>query len=76
VSVNAWRLGPPIFEACQAIAPSPRGELELPAAVQLAIDRLGETFQVVRTAAALLDLSRRADVAAVSERLGRRPVRL
>jgi glucose-1-phosphate thymidylyltransferase len=76
VSVNAWRLGPPIFEACQAVAPSPRGELELPAAVQFVIDRQGETFQVVPTAAAVLDLSRRADVAPVSERLGRRPVQL
>ena len=27
--MNCWRFGPAIFEACRAIKPSPRGELEI-----------------------------------------------
>ncbi len=47
LSMNCWRFGPSIFEACRAIRPSPRGEFELPDAVQYAIATLGETFQAV-----------------------------
>ncbi len=70
-SPNAWRFDERIFRACEAIGPSPRGELELPAAVQHAIDRLGVRFEVVRTAAPILDLGRRRDVAAVEALLSR-----
>ena len=56
VSMNCWRLAPPIFQACRLIGPSPRGELELPDAVQYAIDRLGERFRVIRCKSPVLDL--------------------
>jgi len=69
VSVNAWRLDGSIFEACRSIAPSPRGELELPSAVQYAIDHRGAAFEVVSTTAPILDLSLRADIPIVSEKL-------
>lgn len=76
VSMNCWRFTRSIFDACRSIGPSPRGELELTDAVQFAVDRLGETFAVRTFDAPVLDLSRRADVAAVTERLARVEVRL
>ena len=54
VSMNCWRFGPAIFEACRKIKPSSRGELELPDAVQYAIEELGERFKVVRIQGAVL----------------------
>jgi glucose-1-phosphate thymidylyltransferase len=69
VSMNCWRFGPAIFEACRNIGPSPRGELELPDAVQYAIDRLNEVFRVVRVRDAVLDLTSRSDVASIKEKL-------
>ena len=45
LSMNCWRFGPSIFAACRAIRPSPRGEFEIPDAVQYAIGALGETFR-------------------------------
>ena len=47
LSMNCWRFGPSIFQACRAIRPSPRGEYEIPDAVQHAINVLGETFAAV-----------------------------
>jgi glucose-1-phosphate thymidylyltransferase len=69
LSMNCWRLVPSIFEACRRISPSVRGELELPDAVQYAIDRLGEPFTVVPVRAAVLDLTSRRDVASIAARL-------
>lgn len=69
VSMNCWVLGPAIFRACSNIGLSPRGEFELADAVQFAISRLGERFQVLTFQAGVLDLSSRADIAAVAERL-------
>jgi glucose-1-phosphate thymidylyltransferase len=69
VSLNLWRFGPRIFQACAGIGPSSRGELELSTAVQFAIDRLGERFRVVPFRGSVLDLSRRADVASVAKHL-------
>ncbi|MCE5303501.1 MAG: nucleotidyltransferase family protein [Planctomycetaceae bacterium] len=69
MSMNCWRFGPAIFEACRSIVPSPRGELEITDAVQYAIDRLGERFRVHRYRAPVLDLSSRNDIAAVAQRL-------
>ena len=69
VSMNCWRFGPSIFEACRNIRPSARGELELPDAVQYAIDTLGEPFKVVKVRAPVLDLTSRKDVAAVAAKL-------
>lgn len=69
VSMNCWRFGPSIFEACRRIAPSPRGEIELPTAVRFAIQVLHERFRAIRIEAGVLDLSRREDIADVQRRL-------
>jgi glucose-1-phosphate thymidylyltransferase len=69
VGMNSWSLPPAIYEACRSIAPSARGELELPAAVQYARDRLGVRFRVLHFHEAVLDLSSRADIPSVTERL-------
>lgn len=69
LSMNCWRFGPSIFEACRAIGPSPRGELELPDAVQYSIDELGEEFSVIPVEEAVLDMTSRKDVASVAEKL-------
>jgi dTDP-glucose pyrophosphorylase len=69
VSMNCWRLTSEIFRACRDVPPSPRNELELPAAVQYAIDVLGMRIGVIHADAPVLDLSRRADIPIVTERL-------
>lgn len=69
VSMNCWCFGPAIFRACAAIGPSARGELELTDAVQYALGMLHERFRFLRFHAGVLDLSSRADIAAVAERL-------
>jgi glucose-1-phosphate thymidylyltransferase len=66
VSMNCWRLSSEIFRACRDVQPSPRGELELPLAVQYAIDIMGVRFAVIRSDASVLDLSRRADIPRVA----------
>jgi glucose-1-phosphate thymidylyltransferase len=76
VSMNLWSFSPAIFEACEHIAPSPRGEVELPEAVRYAISRLGVRFRVLPFALGVLDLSHRGDVATVAERLRGVEVRL
>lgn len=62
VSMNAWLFSPMIFEACRTIEPSSRGEYEIAAAVQYAMENLGERFVVVRSSEGVLDLSSRADI--------------
>ncbi len=69
LSMNCWRFGPTIFQACRSIPPSARGELEIPDAVQYAIDTLGEPFRVVKSRAPVLDMTCRGDIAAVAARL-------
>ena len=69
LGMNCWRFGPAIFAACRGIGPSPRGELELPDAVQYARDVLGEQFRALTIHAPVLDLSNRRDIAAVAQRL-------
>jgi glucose-1-phosphate thymidylyltransferase len=69
VSMNCWLFTPVIFEACRRVAPSPRGELELPLAVQYAIDTMSMRFHVFRVDAPVLDLSERADIPGVVRRL-------
>jgi len=76
VSMNCWCFTPEIFEACRAIPVSERGELEIPRAVQYAIDHMGMKFVVVPASGGVLDLSSRADIAAVEERLSEVEVRL
>jgi glucose-1-phosphate thymidylyltransferase len=68
-SMNCWLFDSSIFRACREITVSPRGELELPRAVQLAIDSHGLKMKVIKVRAPVLDLSSRTDIAGVQERL-------
>jgi glucose-1-phosphate thymidylyltransferase len=68
ISMNCWRFDSRIFAACRDVPPSPRGELELPEAVGLAVRR-GVTFTAVPARGPVLDLSRRSDTADVGRRL-------
>ncbi|MGQ9913083.1 MAG: nucleotidyltransferase family protein [Thermogutta sp.] len=76
LSMNCWRFSPAIFEACRKIQPSPRGEYEITDAVQYCIDRLGVPFQAVRVCRPVLDMTSRADIPAIKERLKGVQVRL
>ena len=76
VSMNCWRFGPAIFQACRSIVPSARGELELPDAVEYSMARMGEHYRVVRSEEAVFDLSSRADIARVTRQLEGITVRL
>jgi len=69
VSMNVWSFTPTIFDACERVRPSARGELEIQEAVTIAMRDLGERFRVLPMRAGVLDLSSRADVALVAERL-------
>ncbi|MGH7650452.1 MAG: sodium:solute symporter family transporter, partial [Gemmatimonadaceae bacterium] len=69
VSMNCWRLPSEIFRACRDVPPSSRGEIELPGAIQYAIDVLGVRFQVIPADAPVLDLSHRTDIPVVAARL-------
>lgn len=64
VSMTLWRFEPSIFDACRAIEPSGRGELELVDAVALAMER-GSRFRVVPVNDGVIDISRRRDIVAV-----------
>jgi len=75
VSMNCWLVPPVIVVACRAIAPSPRGEFELANAITYAMHELGVRFGVLISEEGVLDLSRRADVASVAERLAEVSVR-
>ncbi len=68
-SMNCFRFTSEIFRACREVPLSPRGELELPRAVQLAIDSHGMKIKAVTMRAPVLDLSSREDIASVEERL-------
>jgi glucose-1-phosphate thymidylyltransferase len=69
VSMNVWLLTPAIMEACRRVPRSARGELELPNAVQWAIDHLGMRVRAVPVREGVLDLSQRGDIPAVAARL-------
>ena len=69
VSMNLWSFTPRIFEACDRIGPSARGELEIQDAVTFAMRELGERFRVLPMRAGVLDMSSRADVAFVASQL-------
>jgi len=75
VSMNAWVLPPSIFASCRAIAPSPRGELELQDAVRHNIREAGERYRVIPFDEGVLDLSSRADIPVVTNLLKGREVR-
>lgn len=76
VSMNCWRFDHRIFDACRGVPLSPRGELELPAAVERAMASGAFGVRAVRTDAGVLDLSSRNDIAAVARRLAGVEVRL
>jgi glucose-1-phosphate thymidylyltransferase len=76
LSMNCWRFGPSIFKACRAIGPSPRGEFEIPDAVQYAISTLGESFRALTIRAPVLDLTSRGDIAPVAAILAGTEARL
>jgi glucose-1-phosphate thymidylyltransferase len=76
VSMNCWRFDSDIFDACRAVPLSPRGELELPLAVQHAMTAGHMRVRAVRTDEPVLDLSSRADIASVASRLSGVEVRL
>ena len=69
VGMNSWSLPPQIYDACRAITPSVRGELELQDAVNHARDVMGVRFKVLQFHDGVLDLSSRGDIAEVAERL-------
>lgn len=72
VSMNAFVFTPEIFQACTRITPSPRGELEIVDAVRA----LTSPVSVLPVQGAVLDLSRREDVADVQARLAHAEVAL
>ncbi|MBY0490883.1 MAG: nucleotidyltransferase family protein [Gemmatimonadaceae bacterium] len=68
VGMNLWAITPALVSACRHVPISVRGEYELPEAVGMAV-REGVPVRAVRMAAAVLDLSRRSDIAGVVARL-------
>jgi dTDP-glucose pyrophosphorylase len=69
ISMNCWRLAPEIFRACREVPRSARGEFELPEAVQFGLASLRLRFKTIPFRAGVLDLSYRADIAQVAQRL-------
>ncbi len=69
LSMNCWRFDHRIFPICREVPLSARGELELPAAVQLAIQTGAMRFRAIRVESAVLDLSRQVDIEGVASRL-------
>jgi len=76
ISMNCWLFSERIFDSCGRIDLSPRGEYELADAVLDSMKRHGERYRVLPMAAPVLDLSSRADIATVAERLRGVEVRL
>jgi glucose-1-phosphate thymidylyltransferase len=76
ISMNVWRFDQRIFAACRDVSPSPRGELELPNAVRLGVRDMGLRIRAIPIDAPVLDLSHRADIPFVTERLAQIEVRL
>jgi len=68
-SMNCFEFTPEIFKACRDVPLSVRNEYELPQAIHFAIDNHSMRFKVVKVEAAVLDLSSRADIARVAEKL-------
>jgi glucose-1-phosphate thymidylyltransferase len=75
ISMTCWRFESVIFDAARSVGPSRRGEYELPDAVAHLI-RSGERLRVIPVEEGVLDLSSRADVPSVAERLKGMEVRL
>ena len=75
ISMNLWRIGASIMDACAAVPMSARGEYELPAAVMLAMAE-GTPVDVCTVDGPVLDLSRQDDVPGVMRALRDEVVRL
>ena len=75
-SMNCWLFDNRIFDACRQVQMSQRNELELPRAVQLAIDTMGMKIKVLRVHAPVLDMSTRSDIVGVEKKLKSINVRL
>ena len=75
ISMNLWRVDDRIFEACEAVPISERGERELPQAVARAVQQ-GMRIEVIPSHGPVLDLSSRADVPSVARALEGRHVQL
>ncbi|MGK2960764.1 MAG: sugar phosphate nucleotidyltransferase [Gemmatimonadaceae bacterium] len=73
-SMNCWLFDSRIFDACRTVPVSPRGELELTRAVQMAVDSGLMKIRVITMDLPVLDLSSRADIPLVAERLEGIPV--
>ncbi len=67
--MNCWRFDAAVFDACRAIRPSSRGEVELPNAVRHGVREMGWRLRAVPIEAGVLDLSRRSDIPEVERRL-------
>lgn len=74
VGMNCWAITPALVDACRRVPLSTRGEFELPEAVGLAL-REGVDVRAERVALPVLDLSQRADIAAVAASLASVEVR-
>ena len=68
VGMNCWAVTPALADACRRVPKSARGEYELPEAVALAI-REGTRVRAYPVMLPVLDLSQRADIPAVVQRL-------
>ena len=75
-SMNCFEFSPEIFKACRELPLSARNEYELPQAIHFAIDNHSMRFKVVKVEGAVLDLSSRADIARVAEKLAQVAVQL
>lgn len=64
VSMNCFMFEPSIFDACERIEPSPRGELEIQSAIRLLVSE-GTQMTVVPSTDGVLDMSGRGDVPSV-----------
>lgn len=76
VSMNCWRFDTGIFQACRAIVPSPRGEYEIPDAVEYAVRERGQRFVAIPFSAPVLDLTSREDVPMVAKMMAEMKVDL
>jgi dTDP-glucose pyrophosphorylase len=75
VSMNLWLFDKMIFDACRAIPKSPRGEYEIPDAVEWCLSH-NVNFTARLISAPVLDLSSRSDIGPVQQRLQHVEVRL
>jgi len=69
VSMNCWRFSSEIYSACRAIEPSPRGEMELTAAVEWGRHHQGLRFRALISDGPVMDLSQRIDIPVVARLL-------